>query len=244
MSATETEVLRHLVEEAHDFLADGHVEQAQRSADEARALAPDHPDVLCLCGELAWLSGDVERARTQLANAVELQPTHADAHHLLARIYEQLDDRERMIEHDLQVHRLDAAADRRAGLGSAADLDFIEREARRVLASLPPQFAERLGNVPVILEDRPHEDLVREGFDPRALGLFEGADDATGRMIGDLMAGGTALRPTRIVLFYANLLATCRSDAELADQVEITILHEIGHFFGLDEDQVAALGLE
>ncbi|RPI57721.1 MAG: hypothetical protein EHM50_11480, partial [Lysobacterales bacterium] len=53
-----------------------------------------------------------------------------------------------------------------------------------------------------------------------------------------------ALAPTRIVLFCSNLLVGFPDRDELAEQIEITILHEIGHFFGLDEDAVARLGLE
>ena len=79
------------------------------------------------------------------------------------------------------------------------------------------------------------ESLVREGFDPRALGLFEGHTD------GDVSS--VVLAPTRIVLFYANLLAACDDADMLSEQIEVTVLHEIGHFFGLDEEGVAALGL-
>jgi predicted Zn-dependent protease with MMP-like domain len=100
-------------------------------------------------------------------------------------------------------------------------------------------------DVPVALEPRPNQGLVADGFDPRALGLFEGIDDQGQRSVGDMMGErGDLLRPTRIVLFYANLLATCASGEELAKEVVVTVLHEIGHFFGLDEDGVAALGLE
>jgi predicted Zn-dependent protease with MMP-like domain len=46
------------------------------------------------------------------------------------------------------------------------------------------------------------------------------------------------------VLFWANLLASGDDDELLAEQVEVTILHEIAHFFGLDEDEIVRLGLE
>ena len=50
--------------------------------------------------------------------------------------------------------------------------------------------------------------------------------------------------PTRIVLFWTNLLDVADDDDSLAEEVETTVLHEIAHYFGLDEEQVAALGLE
>ena len=50
-------------------------------------------------------------------------------------------------------------------------------------------------------------------------------------------------RPTRIDLFTANLLASFPDSQRLDEEIEITLLHEIGHYFGLDEDEVEALGL-
>ena len=79
---------------------------------------------------------------------------------------------------------------------------------------------------------------MREGFDPRALGLFEGADDAGQR------SGEIQVAPTRIVLFYANLLASFPDEDALREEIDITIRHEVGHFFGLDEDDMERLGLE
>lgn len=245
LSPTELRVLRELLDEAFDFLAEDDLEHAQASAGEAVAMAPDHPEVLRLQGELAWARHEDAEAAKLMTRAVAGNPDDADAHHLLARIHEARDDRAAMIEHDLRVLALDAAADARAGLGSPDDLRFIELCAREVLDALPEHFAERMADVPVLLEARPSEGTVRDGFDARALGLFEGATDSLGRQIGGFeLAGGAELRPTRIVLFYANLLATCHDHQELAEQVEVTILHEIGHFFDLDEDEVAALGLE
>jgi predicted Zn-dependent protease with MMP-like domain len=50
--------------------------------------------------------------------------------------------------------------------------------------------------------------------------------------------------PTRIVLYTANLTASCQDQDELEREVEITVLHEVGHYFGLDEDDMERLGLD
>jgi predicted Zn-dependent protease with MMP-like domain len=50
--------------------------------------------------------------------------------------------------------------------------------------------------------------------------------------------------PTRIVLYACNLLAEFPEAEDLREQVEVTVLHEVGHFFGLDEDDLERLGLD
>jgi len=238
LSAAEAEVLAHLVDEALDLLAKDDMPRARATIAEAVALAPDAAATRVLQAELAMVADEMAAAESHLRAAVDDDPDHADARHMLARILEDRGEVAEMIEHDLRVHALDTRADRRAGIGTPDDLAFIEDHARRTLESLPAHLAERVEHVPVVLEARPSVDLIRECFDPRALGLFEGQTDYARR------AGHTEHRPTRIVLFYANLLAIATDDDELAEQVQVTVLHELGHFFGLDEDDVADLGLE
>ncbi|MBX7084088.1 MAG: metallopeptidase family protein [Nannocystaceae bacterium] len=232
------EVLAHLCDEALELLAREQFARARTSIAEAVAIAPHSVEALLLQAELALLDEDLARAAEYLHAGLRDDPDHADAHHLLARVLEDLGDHAGMVEHDLRVLALDAQLDRRHVIGTPDDLEFIEEQARRTLEGLPPHLAERVEHVPVVLEARPSVALVREGFDSRALGLFEGPTDFMHR------AGQTDVRPTRIVLFYGNLLAMTQDDDELAEQVEVTVLHELGHFFGLDEDDVAELGLE
>lgn len=235
--------LEALVEEAFDHLDAGAPEPAQRCLDEARALAPDAPLVRSAQGQLWAHTADTPelrtRAKAELVAAVHTTPDDAEARYVLARLHEDDDERAKMIEQFLAVLRLDAAAARRSGLGGPADLRAIEDVAAAVLDRLPEPFASRVATIPIVLEARPTTGLVRDGFDPRALGLFEGPEHGM-EHASDVLAE----RPTRIVLFYGNLLAECPDDDDLAEQVEITLLHEIGHYFGLDEDGVAALGLE
>jgi predicted Zn-dependent protease with MMP-like domain len=183
-----------------------------------------------------WETDGPDAAESPLRQAIELDPEHADAHYALAALAEERDDAETMIAHHLQVLLLDARQDREAGLGTRTQLDAIEAVAREVLEGLPSPFKEKLEHVPVVLDRRPSRDLVEDGFDPRALGLFEGPTH------GD--RGSPAPSPTRIVLFVNNLLADFPEGDELSEQVEITLLHEIGHYFDLDEDDMVRLGLD
>lgn len=237
LSRAETVALRHLVDEAFALLDGPEPQAARASIAEAVALAPERGEVLLLQAELALVDDDRPTAEAHLRRAVLADPDLADAHHLLARLLEDRGAHEEMVAHDLRVHELDGRADRLAQLGTPDDLAFIEEQARIALERLPMDLAERVADVPVVLEPRPSLAIVREGFDPRALGLFEGPTDHLRRI------GEVDVRPTRIVLYYANLLTVAEDDDALAEQIEITVLHEVGHYFGLDEDEVAELGL-
>jgi predicted Zn-dependent protease with MMP-like domain len=82
----------------------------------------------------------------------------------------------------------------------------------------------------------PSEALVGDGIDPRLLGLFQGTP----------MPDDGALAPsvTNILLFRGNLQRACADADHLAEEIRITVLHETAHYFGLDEDDLEALGLD
>jgi predicted Zn-dependent protease with MMP-like domain len=182
---------------------------------------------------LIWLEHGADAAEPLLEALVASDPRHADAHYDLACLAEERGDQAAMVQRFLRVRALDAESDKAAGLGVAAHFDHIEQVAREVLDDLPEMFGQRLAHVPVLIERRPSRQLVESGFDPRSFGLFEGPTDG----VSDYPA------PTRIVLFACNLLAVFPEEPELTEQIEVTLLHEIGHFFGLDEDQLLELGL-
>jgi len=204
------------------------VERAEQAAE------ADSPDVAYMRALLLYEEQRDEEARRSLQLALERDPTFADAHYALAAICEDQGQRKQMIAHWLRVRALDAEQDRAAALGDRVQLDRLERVAREVLDALPAEMGDGLRDIPVILEDRPSSALVETGFDPRAFGLFDGQPHGQ----------DSAPVPTRIVLFTHNLLADFGDDrALLEEQIEITLLHEIGHFYGLDEQQVEDLGL-
>ena len=234
----EHRLLDELSDEAFDALDRGDAAHVARCLAALNRLAPASAITQRLAGHLAWEQEGPAAALPWLERAVRADPVDPEALYDLGWLHEVLGPREAMIECFLRVRELDIEHDAGRGPIPAVELAFIEHHANTVFGGLPPQFAERLQNVPIILETRPSRDLVADGFDPRALGLFEGVDD---RGMG---LGEVADRPTRVVLFYANLLATFPDRDALEEQVEVTLLHELGHFFGLDEDQVAKLGLE
>lgn len=219
-------------------LAEDDPEAALVKLEDASETWPDQPELLFARGELEWTLHGPEAAESHYRRAVQLAPEFADARYALGEVLGLLGEEQAMIAENLAVRRLDTEADIGEGVGTPEDQRFIAQVAEDVLAAIPEEFRDRLNNVPVVLEARPSEALVREGFDPRALGLFEGADDLGQR------SSATQDAPTRIVLFFANLLASFPDEDALREEIEVTILHEIGHFFGLDEQDMERLGLE
>jgi predicted Zn-dependent protease with MMP-like domain len=101
------------------------------------------------------------------------------------------------------------------------------------LDSLPHEFRSRIRNVAVLVEDRPpNQPSPRSGQRQLLLGLFQGVP-TTKKSIFDLSTG-----PDYIVLYQKNIEAVCSSETEVREQIRRTVIHELGHYFGLDEDQL------
>jgi predicted Zn-dependent protease with MMP-like domain len=198
-----------------------------------------HPEVRLAKARALAAARGARAAKADLERLVRDEPDFAEAHHELGLVYEELGEEAAQSTQMLQVRELDAAADQADGFDFEHASRSIIAIARAVIAELPLKWRSRLTEVPIIVEERPSEDIVREGFDPRALGLFEGADHAA------RTGNSTYVTPTRIVLYAANLAAFVDpdDDEELAAEIEVTLLHEIGHYFGLDEDELEKLGL-
>jgi predicted Zn-dependent protease with MMP-like domain len=108
--------------------------------------------------------------------------------------------------------------------------DF-EDAVRDALDEIPEELAEQMDNVVVLVEDDPPAD------DPELLGLYEGVP-LTER--GDLWAAGAL--PDRITIYRRPTLALCDSRDEVVDEVAVTVVHEIAHHFGIDDERLHELG--
>ena len=103
---------------------------------------------------------------------------------------------------------------------------------------LPPEVRTAAGDVPVCFEPHPNAALVAEGCEPDVLGLFIGHEH-----LGEL-ADAQPL-PPQIMLFLENIWEQAEADEEsFRDEVHTTYLHELGHYLGLDEDDLTERGLE
>ncbi len=177
---------------------------------------------------------DRARALSWLDAAAIDPELRADALHVRGSLLAEAEQRELMIAAWVEVWKLDGADDVPAPELEATDDEF-EDMAQAALEELPAELRERLGRAAVLVDARPSLEMVQEGVDPRSLGLF------TGTPTTEEHSGQPSL--THIHLFKENLERSARDLDELAEQVRITVWHETAHFFGLDEDSVADLGL-
>jgi len=109
-----------------------------------------------------------------------------------------------------------------------------------VVDRLPQEFRQQLRNVEFIVEDRPSKELLRaEGLDPdqdTLYGIYEGVP------LPERSALDPPLLPDKITLFAEPLLQDFADPDELREEIRLTVLHEIAHYFGMDEDEIEELG--
>src|SRR3954453_6271826 len=108
-----------------------------------------------------------------------------------------------------------------------ADFEALVEQA---LDEIPDEIASVVHNVVVLVEDDPPAD------DPDLLGLYEGIalTERWGDPVMDL--------PARIFIFRNPLLDLCADEEELETEVRITVVHEVAHHFGIDDDRLHDLG--
>jgi predicted Zn-dependent protease with MMP-like domain len=97
----------------------------------------------------------------------------------------------------------------------------FEEHVRAALDSLPPNLAKALDNVAVVVEEE-------NGEEPDLYGLFDWPE----------------YMPAKISIYRRPLVEDFEDPAELEQQIRVTVLHELAHYFGMDEDRIADLGYD
>ena len=110
-------------------------------------------------------------------------------------------------------------------------------EVEATLAALPIPLRERATALPVTFEHVPNSNFVAEGIEPDTLGIF------TGPAFADESNSASPV-PPQIILFLDNLWDFAEGHEDIfVDEVHTTYLHELGHYLGLDEDDLLERGL-
>jgi len=110
---------------------------------------------------------------------------------------------------------------------------------RKALSELPTMFHEALANVAVVVEDWPPDSLLDElGIPPddTLYGFYHGVP------LPERSVQDSGLLPDTISVYRGPLIEDFPDRTELCRQIRITLLHEIGHYFGMDEEELSRLG--
>jgi predicted Zn-dependent protease with MMP-like domain len=200
---------------------------------------PDDLDVRAEEASALYELTRFEEAADLLERILHEDPEDAASHWLLGLCLERLGRVEGAERHMARARAL--ASD---DFPEAVSLspDAFEKVVEDALAELPEPVRRYLGNVAVTVEDLPDvEELLASDppHSPSILGIFRGSP------LGDKASMDPWSHfPSSIALFQRNLERYARDRQELLDEIRVTLLHEVGHFLGLDEDQLRDLGLD
>lgn len=118
--------------------------------------------------------------------------------------------------------------------------DEFDEIATRAIERIPEELREYLENVVISVQPEPSPELLEEmGMDPEEdtlLGLYQGVA-LTEKSVTDPVS-----YPDTIYLYQEPLQEMCDSIEQLEEEIEITVVHEVAHHFGIDEDRLAELG--
>lgn len=116
----------------------------------------------------------------------------------------------------------------------------IRKEVARLIDRLPRQFREQLRNVEFVVEKRPSRELLlAEDLDPEEdtlYGLYQGVP------LPERSSLDPPLLPDKITIFAESLLEDFPDLDELREEIRLTVLHEIAHYFGMNEEDIEDLG--
>lgn len=274
MPSPAEETVEALLDQAEEALDEGDVDRALELCREVLSENPRHPGALFVAADAERSLGDLERAEAGYRTVTQLATDHSPAWSGLASVlFDQLrfgDARVAALRalradtHNAEAAHVRGLLRERRGDLRGAERDFLRavrldpegfpiperltdamitaviEEAKR---DLHPSVRAYLDQVAFVVEEVPSEDLCRE-FDPPALpsellGFFSGA--ALSDRAGD---DPWAQIPATIVLFRRNLERIARDREHLIEELRVTVLHEVGHFLGLDEEDLEARGLD
>jgi len=186
-------------------------------------------------GQILFEMGNFEDSRRQLERAAALEPDAPHSLYYLGLVLERLGDLEEAERAFARASSIDAD---HYPMPIRISDEAFESAVREALDGLPRSIREEADRVTVLIEDFPSEDLVdEEDISPQVLGIFIGVprtEAATTEQPRDL---------DRIILFKRNLEKACRDEQELVEEIRRTVTHEIGHYLGLDEEDLERLGI-
>jgi predicted Zn-dependent protease with MMP-like domain/Flp pilus assembly protein TadD len=215
----------------------GESREALARVDAALELDPENLDARLERGFALYELCRFAEARKDLEVVVQQAPTDAWAHHTLGLIAERAGNAREARRELERAQRLSPADFPDSTSLSQEEFDAALEDA---LTAIPEEVRSYLSNVAIAVEELPSiEDLTDSDppLSPSILGLFRGA--AYGQKGSDPWSHF----PSSIVLYQKNLERFARDRDDLIEEIGITLVHEVGHFLGLDEEDLWERGL-
>src|SRR5262245_17083852 len=216
----------------------GRSDEALTRVTSALRIAPGRGDALHEKGVALFDLSRFTEARTVLQKALGIQPDDAYTHQMLGLTLEQLGD----AAADNELSRALELAPSELSRPVVIPPDEFQKEVDAVRATLPAERKARVRSIKIEIADLPDPvDLaaVTPPFPPTILGLYRGPVGHAATL-----PPASSDEPVSIVLYRKNLARAVKSRTELSEQIRDTLLHEIGHLEGLDEDDLRRRGME
>jgi predicted Zn-dependent protease with MMP-like domain len=217
----------------------GRADEALLRLDEALLSLPDSADVMRERGIALFELLRLDEARRQLQAAEKQSPHDAWVQQALGLVAERAGDPKEAERRFARARKLDPEAFPKPVTLSPEEFDQVLEDA---LAGIPEPIRRYLSNVAVTVDEIPADDdllATAPPLSPQSLGMFRGSS---------LGQKGTSdpwsQFPSSIVLYQRNLERAVRTREELVEEIGVTLVHEVGHFLGLDEDQLWERGLD
>ncbi len=217
----------------------GRSSEALERLDEAERALGESVDILAERGFALYELCRFDEARRTLLRAEKLDPDEPWTHHHLGLVAERRGDAAEALRRFARAREL---APDEFPKPVALSRDAFDQAVENALRSLPEPVRRYLSNVAITVDDLPSdEDLLGSDppLSPSILGLFRGAPYGQKASMDPW-----SHFPSSIVLFQRNLERFARSRTELIDEIGVTLTHEVGHFLGLDEDDLRERGLD
>jgi Flp pilus assembly protein TadD/predicted Zn-dependent protease with MMP-like domain len=217
----------------------GRSDEALTRIEGALRLAPARGDALHEKGVALFDLSRFPEAKVMFTRALAIQPEDAFTHQMMGLTLEQLGD---SAGADKSIDRAIALAPTELTRPVLITVAEFQKEIDAIVGGLPADRRARVRAIAIEIADLPDKaDLaaVTPPFPPTILGLYRGP---VGR--GPHVAQAPDGEPPSIVLYRKNLARAVKTRAELSEQIRDTLLHEIGHLEGLDEDDLRRRGME
>jgi Flp pilus assembly protein TadD/predicted Zn-dependent protease with MMP-like domain len=216
----------------------GRSDEALGRIEVALRIAPGRGDAMHERGVALFDLSRFAEAKLAFSRALQVQPDDAYSHQMLGLTLEQLGDPAGAAA---ELARALELAPNELSAPVMIPVDEFQHEVDAIIASLPVERRTHVKSIRIEITDLPDPaDLaaVKPPFPPTILGLYRGP---VGR--AHVAPAGDGEAPS-IVLYRKNLGRAVKTRAELTEQIRDTLLHEIGHLEGLDEDDLRRRGME